>query len=121
MLDSMEAGVVASAGADSGFALVAADAYLVLRDSASALKVLRLALDTALLTTPLFPLQNQQGNVLYLLPHMMLLRADLAAALGQKDEARTWYKRFVDVFATAAPELQPILDRARKSLSALGP
>ena len=121
MLDSAVANVVATGSSDSAFALVAADAYIALRDSAAALRVLRLALDSAMVTTPLFPLQNAQGNVLYFLPRMMLARADLAAALGQKEEARIWYKRFVDIWATATPELQTSVERARKSLAALGP
>lgn len=120
-LDSALATVITTASSDSTFALVAADAYLTLRDSSAALSVLRVALDSALVTSALFPLQGGQGNLLYFLPRMMLLRADLAAALGQKEEARTWYKRFIDVWATATPELQPFVERARKALSASSP
>jgi hypothetical protein len=120
-LDSALATVVATASSDSAFALVAADAYLALRDSAAALRVLRIALDSALMTSALFPLQGnaQGGNVLYFLPRMMLARADLAAAAGQKEEARTWYKRLIDVWGTATPELQPFVERARKAFLAL--
>jgi len=50
----------------------------------------------------------------------MLLRADLAAALGRRDEARKWYARFIDMWATADPELQPTVQRAKNALAALG-
>jgi TolB-like protein len=115
-LESKVATAVETAAADSGFAILAAESYLALNDSASALRALRMSLDSAVATTRLFPLQNQQGNLLYLLPRMMLLRADLAAAAGQREEARTWYKRFSDVWSTAAPELQPLVERARRGL-----
>ena len=79
--------------------------------------MLRLGLDSDLRTTALFPLQNNQNNEIYLVPRMMLLRADLAAALHQRDEARTWYQRFLGVWSTASPEFQPVLERVRKSLA----
>ena len=56
-----------------------------------------------------------------LVPRMMLLRADLAAALGFHDEARTWYARMTDLWAHADPELQPTVDRMRAALKSLGP
>jgi hypothetical protein len=119
-LDSLLSVTIASAGVDSGFAIIAADAYLALKDSAAALATLRRALDTAMATTPIFPNNVPGMPPGYVYPRMMLLRADLAAARGQRDEARTWYGRFIDVWATAAPELQPIVERARRAHAALG-
>ena len=120
ILDSLINVAIQSSGADSGFAVIAADAYLLLRDSAAALSVLRRALDTLTATTTMMPLQNQGANAALFYPRQVLLRADLAAGLGYRDEARTWYKRFIDLWATAQPELQPIVDRARKAYAALG-
>ena len=119
-LDSLITVAIQSAGSDSGFATMAADAYLLLRDSAAALSVLRRSLDTLTATTILMPLQNQGSNAAFFYPRQMLLRADLAAALGFRDEARTWYRRFIDLWATAQPELQPVVERARRALAALG-
>ena len=55
-----------------------------------------------------------------LVPRMMLLRADLAAALGFPDEARIWYTRLLDLWAEADPELQPTVSRVRAALTAIG-
>jgi tetratricopeptide (TPR) repeat protein len=121
---SLESFITASAAAgmaDSAFAVTAADAYLILRDSVSALRVLQVSLDSLIPVTSLFPLQGGQGqSIVYYVPRMMLMRADLAAALGRKEEARTWYTRFIDLWSTAIPELQPIVERARQALAALG-
>jgi hypothetical protein len=64
-----------------------------------------------------------QGNTFVqpLVPRAMVLRADLAAALGQRDEARLWYQRFLDFWANADPDFQPLVERVRKSLAALPP
>jgi hypothetical protein len=51
---------------------------------------------------------------------MMLQRADLAAAVGFPDEARTWYTRVLDLWAEGDPELQPTVTRIRRALHALG-
>jgi tetratricopeptide (TPR) repeat protein/TolB-like protein len=119
-LDSIAASMTSAGVADSGYALVAAEAYLALRDSAAALRATRFALDLASKTTSYFP-QNTPGvPPVFFAPRTMLLRADLAAAAGQRDEARTWYKRFIDLWSNAAPDLKPLVERARKSLAALG-
>jgi tetratricopeptide (TPR) repeat protein/TolB-like protein len=120
VLDSLLSTVIVSGGADSGFAMIAAEAYLAIRDSAAALTTLRRALDSAMATTIMFPVNSDGMPVVYVYPRMMLLRADLAAARSHRDEARTWYKRFIDVWSTAAPELQSIVERARKAHAALG-
>ena len=51
---------------------------------------------------------------------MMLLRADLAAAAGQRDEAGKWYRRVLDLWSDADPELQPVVTRIRAALGKLG-
>lgn len=119
-LDSIAAMMTAAGASDSGYSVIAADAYLLLRDTTSALRSLRFGLDAAVTTTPYFPQNSGQLPPVYFVPRMMLLRADLAAATGQREEARTWYRRFIDVWATAAPELQPLVQRARKSLESVG-
>lgn len=119
-LDSTLRAMVQVAGNDSGFTAIAAEAYLALRDTAAALRTLRFGLDTAAATSQYFPLQNQGPTSGTLAPRMMLLRADLAAATGLKDEAREFYRRFIDAFTFASPELKPLVDRARQALAALG-
>lgn len=104
---------------DSGMALLAAEAYLALRDSATALAMTRRWLDTTFAFTPL--LVNQvTGNTQLLLPRAILLRADLAAALGSRDEARLWYGRLLAISAHADVEIQPMIERVRKSYAAVG-
>lgn len=118
-LDSLTATLSSAGVADSGYAVIAADAYLLLGDSASALRSLRYMLDAAATTTPYFPQQSSGFSSAYFAPRAMLLRADLAAATGQVEEARTWYQRFIDVWSTAVPELQPTVSRAKQSLARL--
>ena len=105
--------------ADSSYSLIAADAWLVARDTTAALRSLRFMLDRSIATTPYFPQQSSGFSSAYFAPRGMLLRADLAAATGQVDEARTWYQRFIDVWSTAVPELQPAVERAKQSLARL--
>ena len=52
-------------------------------------------------------------------PGMMLLRADLAASAGQRDEAGKWYRRVLDLWSDADPELQPVVTRIRAALGKL--
>lgn len=107
-----------------------ADYYLILGDSAAALRVARLAVDSTLMRMEL----GFQGELstagtgeltsarpAALLPRMMMLRADLAAKLGYPDEARVWYSRMLDLWADADPELQPTVQRMRAALAALPP
>lgn len=120
ILDSLLSAAAAANSADSGFSVMAADAYLLLRDSVAALAVLRRSLDTVAATTTLMPLQNQGAAPAFFYPRLSLLRADLAAGLGFRDEARTWYKRFADLWSTADADLQPIVARARRAYAAAG-
>ena len=55
------------------------------------------------------------------LPRVMLLRADLAAALGSPAEARTWYTKVLSLWSNADPELQPTVARIRSAIAALPP
>lgn len=50
----------------------------------------------------------------------MVLRADIAAGLGLRDEARLWYGRFLGLWSKADPEFAPIVARARAAFLAVG-
>lgn len=119
-LDSLSSVYIAALLPDTGAALVAAEGYLALRDSAAALRATRRWLDSSVAYTTLI---LAQGNTFTqpLVPRAMVLRADLAAALGHRDEARLWYQRFLDFWAKADPDFQPLVARVRKSLAALPP
>ena len=118
-LDSLSSMFVAALVPDTGITLVAAEGYLALRDSINALRMTRRWLDSIV---PYSTLILATGNTIVqpLIPRAMILRADLAAALGQKDEARLWYKRLLDFWAKPEPEFQPLIDRVRKSYAAVG-
>jgi len=121
-LDSA-ARVAADSGAvDDGASFVATEAYLALADTSAALAMSRIMLDKSMRQVSLF---TQVGNgfvfPLFLYPRTLLLRADLEAAKGDKAVARQFYQRFLTLWAQTDPEFQPIVDRARKALAALGP
>ena len=105
---------------DEGASPIATDAYLMLGDSAAALNMTRFFLDRAM---PSSLLLSTIGNVApasgALWPRMMLKRADLAAVMGSRDEARIWYARLSDLWDQADPELQPTLMRIRRALATL--
>lgn len=44
----------------------------------------------------------------------------MAAAAGQRDEAGKWYRRVLDLWSNADPELQPTITRIRAALGTLG-
>jgi len=118
-LDSVAATLASAGVADSAHSIIAADAYLALGDTTAALRSVRYMLDAGATTTLYFPQQSGPYATVYFVPRAMLLRADLAAAVGQTEEARTWYQRFIDAWSTAVPELQPTVERARQSLARL--
>ena len=118
-LDSLAAAFASAAVPDSSFALIAAESWMALGDTARALRSLRFMLDVGSQTTLYFPQQSGNFAQVYFVPRAMLLRADLAAATGQLEEARTWYQRFIEAWSTAVPELQPTVERARQSLARL--
>jgi hypothetical protein len=122
MFDSTSRAISAAYLPDTAMSLFAIEAYIAAGDSLAALRTLRFALDSALATKDLsFPIATS-GTVFYaaVLPRLMLQRADLAAALGQKDEARLWYGRLLELWANADAELQPTIARVRRALAALG-
>jgi hypothetical protein len=120
-LDSISTRYMATLVADTGAALMAAEAYLALRDSAKALQMTRRWLDSVFTYTNLITGQSGGTNVHQQITRVMVMRADLAAALGAKDEARLWYDRFLTLWTRHDPELQPHFERVRKSRAALGP
>lgn len=121
--DTLEArlrAIVAAGSADTVYAVIAGDAFLALHDTSAALRVVRFATDSAAPLASYFPLNSQGFTAASFAPRLMLLRADLAAARGHRDEARAWYDRFLDIWSTAVPELQPVVERARLARARLG-
>ena len=118
-LDSLSTVFAAALVPDTGVTLVAAEGYLALRDTVSALRMTRRWLDSIATFSALI---LASGNTLAqpLIPRAMIMRADLAAALGQKDEAQLWYKRLLDLWARAEPEFQPLIEHVKKSYAAVG-
>ena len=90
----------------------AQEAYLALGDTAAALRVTRVSLDSASMygrfvsrALAIGPLAPMVG--------MMRQRGELAAALGLREEALTWIDRVLDLWADASPEFQPDVARLR--------
>ena len=105
-----------------GWMSIAAEGYLALHDSATALRTARFYVDSAM---PSIPLTQGAGvGGMAMAPvwwRMMRLRADLAAAAGSTAEARYWYDRVIDLWSTADAELQPEVERLRAARAALQP
>jgi TolB-like protein/tetratricopeptide (TPR) repeat protein len=122
IFDSTSRAITSAYLPDTALSLVAVEAYIAAGDSLAALQSLRFVLDSALTTRDLlFPITGS-GTVFYAatLPRLMLQRADLAAALGRKDEARVWYGRLLELWSNADAELQPTIARVRRAVAALG-
>ena len=121
-LDSLSRLAAQSGIAEDGTSAIAADALLLVGDSLAALNAVRRMLDTTLVITPLETILSEGGLQIagMLWPRGMLQRADLAAALNYKDEARLWYGRFVELWAKADPPFQPTVARARRAYISLG-
>ncbi|MGH7636869.1 MAG: hypothetical protein ACREOK_04390, partial [Gemmatimonadaceae bacterium] len=119
-LDSILRTIVATGNSDTVYAVVASDAYLALHDTTAALRIVRFAIDSVAPLAAYFPLNSQGFTAAAFAPRLMLLRADLAAARGHRDEARLWYDRFLEAWSTANPEFQPVVERARRVRAALG-
>ncbi len=108
--------------------VLALDGALALGDSATALRIARFATDSVLPT-----MERQSASVGFgaggdnlagkwlLVPRIMLQRADLAAAAGARDEARTWYARVLDLLHDADPELQSEVARVRERSARVAP
>lgn len=121
-LDSIARVRLRSVTDDQATTVIASDAALALGDSAVAMRLTRQFVDSVMpaitrLTANVTYLQHWS---LLLAPRMMLQRADLAAALGSRDEARTWYTHVLDLWSEADPELQPTVARIRAALVSLG-
>jgi tetratricopeptide (TPR) repeat protein len=119
-LDSSARARVAMLWPDDGHATIAAEGYLALRDSANALRMLRFAVDSAM---PIVPVArtNVIGMSLGLWwVRGMLMRAELAAAMRQTEEARKWYDRVLAMWSEADPEFQEDIARIRAARAALG-
>ena len=122
-LDSLAHARIAGGNWEDGASAVAVEAYLAMHDTISALRVARFAVDSVMPVTPIFvpiDLTSAMPSRSALWPRMMLMRADLANARGLKDEARTWYTRVAELWATSDAELQPTVARIRAALIALG-
>jgi hypothetical protein len=78
-------------------------------------------LDRGMRAAPLF-VQSGPGFIfpIELWPRALILRADLEAARGDKPKVKEFYQRFITLMSAADPEFQPIVDRAKKALAALG-
>lgn len=120
--DSLAHRNVAMGWTDAEWTVVAVEGYLAIPDSAAALRATRFYVDTVMPRTPITEMVDDYPiSASAFWPRMMLMRADLAAAKGYKDEARTWYLRVLDLWANADAELAPEVARIRASLAALGP
>ena len=122
ILDSLSANGNPSVGNAAGDEMVVVDAYLTLGDSAAALRQLRHLLDTTLIASRISDgFRTGRATITAMLwPRAMVLRAELAAARGARDEAREWYGRFLDLWATADAEGQALVSRVRAANAAIG-
>jgi tetratricopeptide (TPR) repeat protein/TolB-like protein len=106
---------------DGGGAVAAAEAFLVIGDTARALTRLRTFRDVSSRVTPMGEAVAQGFTVAGLLwPRTFLLLGDLAAAQGQRAEAAEAYRRFLGMWEHGESVVQPMVARARQALAALG-
>jgi hypothetical protein len=113
-LDSLSSLRVGNARDESGVTLVAADAYLAAGDSVKALAMARRMADTTLqMSSIVASLSTAQALTALLWPRVMLLRADLEAAKGDKQLAKDYYTKFLALWAKADPEFAPVISRVR--------
>jgi tetratricopeptide (TPR) repeat protein len=115
VLDNATAEDARLSSPEDGSSLVAADAFLLLGDSAQALRVMRRMTDTTLLFTPLGVPVADAGLAFSgaLWPRAYLLRADLEAAVGDKEKAKEFYRKFAELWAGADAEFAAIVQRAK--------
>jgi tetratricopeptide (TPR) repeat protein/TolB-like protein len=118
-LDAIAATRLRIVGDDQATSVIGADAALALGDTATAMRLTRQFVDSVMpaITRLTTNLASFVGWEVLLAPRMMLQRADLAAALGNADEARIWYAKVLDLWSDADPELQPTVTRIRKVLA----
>lgn len=121
-LDSISSVRAATLRAEDASSIIAADAFLLLGDSASALRMARRMTDTTLQTTgidQLLGIGGTQSSALW--PRAILLRADLEATAkgGSKETARDLYTKFLALWAKSDLEFAPLMTRVRASLAGL--
>ena len=120
-LDSLGAASHRSGNDDLATPLHASELYLMLGDSANALRATRWFTDSTMAVLPRISTSNDDWEWGYLLaPRMMKQRGDLAAKLGFAEEARTWYERVLSLWATADPEFTPEVNRMQAAVAAMG-
>ena len=124
-VDKAARDIVRSGRSEIGRAMLAANGYLAIRDSAAALVSTRFFVDSAMSILPinraLFCLGPDMCVVPAVLwPRMMLLRADLEVAKGRPEVAKIWYDKLLSLWSTADAEFLPVVERVRKARAALG-
>jgi tetratricopeptide (TPR) repeat protein/TolB-like protein len=97
---------------NGGDLLLAARAYLLVADSMSALRALRYGIDSSA-THELLARRNGTFATPYHRVHAMILRGELAAALGYPEEAAKWLDRVIDLWADSEPDWQAEVTRLR--------
>jgi hypothetical protein len=121
MLDSVSKAAARALMPEDGSSVIAADAYLILHDTASALAAVRRMMDTTLMVTSVEGLLGigAVGNAL-LFPRALMMRGDLEAATkGGKEAAIKAYDDFLALWANADPEFAPLLARTRAARNRL--
>ena len=121
-LDSLSRARLHMLGDEGSTTIIAADLAIASGDSLGALTRLRFAGDTILPFLYNSGLATTTGGLVMkamAAPRIMLQRAELAAALGFPQEARTWYQHVLDLWSDADPELQPTVTRIRAALATL--
>jgi tetratricopeptide (TPR) repeat protein len=118
-LDSISATRLRTVGDDQATSVIAADAALALGDTTTAMRLTRQFVDSLMpaITRMTTNVAYLSGWTVLLAPRMMLQRADLAAALGFREEARTWYEKVLDLWSGADSELQATVTRIRTALT----
>jgi len=124
-LDSISRTRVHGGTSDQATEVIAADAALAGGDTAKALELTRFFVDSVMPTMAWIQAgvatavsENLSWRWAFV-PRMMLMRADLAAAKGNSDEAREWYAKVLSLWSNADPELQPTVARIRAAMGAL--
>ena len=113
-LDSLSQRRVGNARSEDGSTVLAADAYLALGDTISSLAMARRLADTTLQMSGIeSALSTVSAAAILLWPRVMLLRADLEAAKGDKQVAKDYYTKFLALWAKSDPEFVPLLTRVR--------
>lgn len=122
MLDSVSKANARLGTPEDGSSAIAADAFLILNDTAAALRSIRRMMDTTLKVSNIASVLGLgPAMTAGLWPRALLVRADLEATAtgGDRVLARDLYAKFLDLWANADPEFAPLLARVRASLAKL--